>query len=325
MDAKKIQEEISAKYGAIAKSGSGTDGSAMKIAKAFGYTDEDLAKVPEGANLGLGCGNPVALANVREGETIVDLGCGGGIDVLSAAHKVGPNGVAIGIDMNKDMLQRASTNAAKVGITNVRFIECPVTKLTLRDGAADCIVSNCVINLVPSEEKQLAFDEMYRVLKPGGRVAISDILARKQFPESMAKSIALHVGCMAGASQVSEYETYLANSGFEDIRIVDSKSDLNTYMAVAQEGKGCCDTSETPETTSQCCQPAEADSDKCCVPEKKEGCCPDKEGCCEGEPGTSESGISKLAKEMARDMGDVDWNEWVGSFQVYALKPNAEE
>jgi len=113
------------------------------------------------------------------------------------------------------MLQRASGNVSKADVTNVRFIESPATKITIQDATADCIVSNCVINLVPAEEKQLAFNEMYRVLKPGGRVAISDILARKKLPEDMTKSIALQVGCIAGASQVSQYETYLGNAGFK--------------------------------------------------------------------------------------------------------------
>jgi arsenite methyltransferase len=113
------------------------------------------------------------------------------------------------------MLQRAAANAAKAGVTNVRFIESPVTKLNLRDAAADCIISNCVINLVPAEEKQLAFEEMYRVLKPGGRVAISDILARKELPQAITQSMALRVGCIAGASQVGEYETYLTHAGFD--------------------------------------------------------------------------------------------------------------
>jgi SAM-dependent methyltransferase len=317
MSSKEIYDEVNQRYGAIAQAGDQGGQYAQKVAKAFGYTEEQLASVPDGANLGLSCGNPTALANLSEGETVVDLGSGAGLDVFFAAKKVGRNGMSIGIDRNKDMLKKANANAAKGNVTNVRFIESPITKIALKDEVADCVISNCVINLVPAEDKQLAFDEMFRILKPGGRIAISDILARKPLPESMTKSIALHVGCIAGASQVSEYDSYLKDAGFDDILIVDSKSDLNVYFTASEHGKQetCC--SSEQRETSQCCPPdtSAAPSNECCASDKKEACC---------LPTPAESSLATMAKELTKDMGDIDWNEWVGSFQIYALKAKSE-
>ncbi|KAF5020177.1 hypothetical protein F66182_7817 [Fusarium sp. NRRL 66182] len=200
------------------------------VAEAFGYTDQELAGVPEGANLGLSCGNPIALARLREvamsmpascslaniqkAESVIDLGSGAGLDVFTAAKRVGPNGKAIGVDMNKNMIDKANAITSHTNARNVQFIESAITSIALPDNTADWIISNCVINLVPAEDKQLVFDEMFRLLKPGGRVAISDILARKEFTEHVKKSMALYVGCVAGASQVNEYNTLLKNAGF---------------------------------------------------------------------------------------------------------------
>lgn len=173
------------------------------------------------------------LANDEKGETVVDLGSGAGFDVFAAANKVGPTGRAIGVDMNKvrkfhsasrvklmsntaqqNMIDKANANKARVHASNVQFIESAITSITLPDKVADCIISNCVINLVPTEDKQLAFSEMFRLLKPGGRLAVSDILARKDFTDEIKNNIALYVGCIAGASKVSEYDKFLRNAGF---------------------------------------------------------------------------------------------------------------
>jgi arsenite methyltransferase len=154
------------------------------------------------------------LTMLPQGETVIDLGCGAGFDIFPAAAKVGQTGRAIGVDMNRSMLERANANKAKIKAQNVEFVESGITSMALSDGIADCIISNCVINLVPEEEKQLVFDEMHRLLKPGGRVAISDILARKPFTDDIKRNIALYVGCISGASLVSQYEGYLRNAGF---------------------------------------------------------------------------------------------------------------
>ncbi|KAF4250492.1 hypothetical protein CNMCM8980_000860 [Aspergillus fumigatiaffinis] len=247
-------------YGGLAERGS-TDKSEdyqTSVAKAFGYDPEDLKSLPENANLGVSCGNPLALASLREGETVIDLGSGGGIDVILAARKVGPKGKAIGVDMTKKMLALAHENVEKAGITNASFVEGFITAIPLEDSTADCIISNCVVNLVPKEEKSLVFHEMFRLLKPGGRVAISDILARRELPPEIANDLALYVGCIAGASQAQEYHAYLKDAGFggtstnplatdrkmlilcADIMIVDTKADLNVYKDMPQEKSACC-------------------------------------------------------------------------------------
>ncbi|KAH2755038.1 hypothetical protein LV164_002346 [Aspergillus fumigatus] len=229
-------------YGGLAERGSTgrSEDYQTNVAKAFGYDPEDLKFLPENANLGVSCGSPLALASLREGETVIDLGSGGGIDVILAARKVGPKGKAIGVDMTKKMLALAHENVEKAGITNASFVEGFITAIPLEDSTADCIISNCVVNLVPKEQKSLVFHEMFRLLKPGGRVAISDILARRELPPEIANDLALYVGCIAGASQAQQYHAYLKDAGFGDIMIVDTKADLNIYKDMPQEKSACC-------------------------------------------------------------------------------------
>ncbi|KPM34830.1 hypothetical protein AK830_g11747 [Neonectria ditissima] len=237
MDSREIYSHVSERYSAAAL-GSSNAGHDRAVAKAFGYSEEELGAIPREANLGLSCGNPLAVATLREGETVIDLGSGAGLDVFLAASKVGPTGKAIGVDMNKDMLAKAQRLKADSGKANVQFVESRITKIALASGIADCIISNCVINLVPPEEKQQVFAEMFRLLKPGGRVAVSDILAKKPLPADIRRSIDLYVGCVAGASQVAEYERYLENAGFEDVLVTDTESDLNIYLETGEDG-GC--------------------------------------------------------------------------------------
>jgi len=194
-----------------------------KVATAFGYSLEDLRSIPDNANLGVSCGNPLATANIRTGETVLDLGSGGGIDVLLAAKKVGLEGKAIGIDMTKDMLELARRNARNAGASNATFIEAFITSIPVPSATVDCIISNCVVNLVPEAEKPLVFQEMFRLLKPGGRVAISDILAKRELPMEIKTDLSFYVGCIAGASQVSDYERYLKQAGFQACRYIDSE------------------------------------------------------------------------------------------------------
>ncbi|KAH7140966.1 SAM-dependent methyltransferase UbiE/COQ5 family protein [Dactylonectria macrodidyma] len=314
-----IYDQVNRRYGSITKSNTGQY--EQTVAKAFGYTDEELAGVPEGANLGLSCGNPIALARLREGETVVDLGSGAGFDVFAAAKKVGPRGKAIGVDMNKNMVDKANANKVHSSASNVQFIESAITSIPLPSNTADCIISNCVINLVPAAEKQLAFNEMFRLLNPGGRVAISDILARKEFTEEMKKNIALYVGCVAGASQVNDYEAFLKNAGFNDVLIVDSKNDLNVYLTAAEAKTSCCgmDTVQEEETAPSC--DGEKAKENCCKPEEKKSCCGANSSACGCQD--QKSLMANEAETLAAQLGITDLNKWAGSFQVYAVKPAA--
>ncbi|KAJ5731741.1 UbiE/COQ5 family methyltransferase [Penicillium malachiteum] len=222
---------VQSRYGDIARQSYTIqqDEKEEQIARAFGYSAEDLSSLPEKTDLGLSCGNPVGFANMKEGETILDLGSGSGIDVLLAARKVGVNGQAIGVDMTKKrrMIELAEKNMQKAGVSNAKFIEATINSMPLPDSSIDCIISNCVINLVPAIDKPAVFKEIARLLKPGGRVAISDILARKPLPDHITKNKALYFGCVAGTSEIVRYEEYLEQGGFEGLLVVDAKSDLN--------------------------------------------------------------------------------------------------
>ncbi|MEW6586504.1 MAG: arsenite methyltransferase [Nitrospirota bacterium] len=185
--------------------------------KALGYSSDDLASLPEGANLGLGCGNPQAIASIKQGETVLDLGSGAGIDCFLAANATGDKGFVIGVDMTPEMISRARSNAEKAGRRNVEFRLGEIENLPVADNKVDVIISNCVINLSP--EKWKVYSEAYRVLKPGGRIAFSDIVLTAALPEELQNDLFLHTGCMAGASSLPDIESYLSNAGFGNIRI----------------------------------------------------------------------------------------------------------
>ncbi|GBE78645.1 hypothetical protein SCP_0115340 [Sparassis crispa] len=225
------------------------------VASAFGYSVEELQALPAGANLGLSCGNPIASASLKEGETVLDLGSGGGIDIFLAASKIGPTGKAIGLDMSEDMVALARRNASKQGLKppHVAFVQALLTEpLPIAANSIDCIISNCVINLLPGSGKAKIMQEAFRVLKPGGRIALSDILAKKPLPENIRNDLAAYIGCISGAIVLDEYRGIILDAGFSDPMFVDKKADLNVYFEPGSTaGFSCC------ATPSSCCGPQE--------------------------------------------------------------------
>jgi len=293
-----IVNVVREKYGAVASGGLSSDDAGVRaLAEAFGYRSDELASIPAEANMGLSCGNPTAYANLKVGEVVVDLGCGGGLDVFLAAQKVGPNGKAIGIDMTPEMIALARRNAARgpggKPVENVEFHLAAIDKMPLGDASADVIVSNCVIYLAP--DKTAVFREIYRVLKPGGRVAVSDIALKKPLPPEMAKDIMAYVGCIAGAVLIEDYRTVLADAGFDEVVVSDSGSDLNAYAKVENQS-GCCSPAMSKPATSLT------------IADAGGGCC---------APGSSvHAGLSDLLTRY-------DVNEYAASVKVFALKSKA--
>ena len=224
---KKIKGIVRERYSQIAKQNSsccaqsesccGTPDMAETIGKSIGYKEEELRSVPENANLGLGCGNPVALASLRKGETVLDLGAGAGFDCFLAAKKVGDKGKVIGVDMTPEMVTKAKDNALKGHYENVEFRLGEIEDLPVETESVDVLISNCVINLSPDKHK--VFQEAFRVLKPGGRLMVSDLVLLKELPESIKKSVQAYTGCIAGAMKRDDYLDLIKNSGFQDVDV----------------------------------------------------------------------------------------------------------
>src|SRR6185312_6036654 len=281
-----ILDSVRSKYGAVAQSAlSSNDAGVKAVAEAFGYSAEELTSIPAAANMGLSCGNPTATAHLRPGEVVVDLGSGGGLDVFLAAKMVGAEGRAIGIDMTPAMIERARANAASGGYTNVEFYQSTIDRIPLPEASVDCVISNCVLNLAP--DKPAVFREIARVLKPGGRLAVSDIALKGELPEAVARSMAAYVGCIAGAIRMDDYRAGLLAAGFEHVEIVDSGADLNAYAKV--------------ENQSGCCSPAMTEG-----------------SCC-----TSASNDAGLHAELSKLLSEYDVNSAAASVKVYAIKPKA--
>ncbi len=192
--------------------------SGTKVSQRIGYSKEELDLIPKESDMGLGCGNPVALASLQEGETVVDLGSGGGIDVFLAAKRVGNRGRVIGIDMTEEMIKKAKKNVKKSGFKNVEFKLGDIENIPLENNIADCVISNCVINL--ASDKQKVFNEAFRVLKPGGRLMVSDMVLIRDLPEKILNSTEMYTGCIAGALKKEDYLSKIRNSGFNNITIV---------------------------------------------------------------------------------------------------------
>ncbi len=239
MDQKNIKKIVRESYGKIAKQNKsccsmetscGCQGNNKfdEISKSIGYADIDIKEVPEGSNLGLGCGNPIALASLKEGETVLDLGSGAGFDCFLAAKKVGPKGKVIGVDMTQEMLDRARENVLKSDYKNVEFRLGEIDNLPVADNSVDVVISNCVINLSPDKRK--VFDEAYRVLKPGGRIMISDIVLLKELdlPDAVVDVLDLYSSCIAGAILKEKYIITIKDAGFVNVKIIDEvKSPLD--------------------------------------------------------------------------------------------------
>ena len=292
-----IQDVIQARYGSVATSDLSNDHSGVRdVAEAFGYSAGELESIPAEANMGLSCGNPTAFASLRPGETVVDLGCGGGLDVFLAAQALGPNGKAIGIDMTPEMIARARKNAQRgVGgtpVANVEFLLGQIDELPLPAESVDCVISNCVINLAP--DKTAVFREIYRVLKPGGRLAVSDIALKQPLSDEIANDVMAYVGCIAGAILIDKYRSGLLEAGFTGVLVTETGSDLNAYAKV--------------EGQSACCSPP---MDSCTSPDVGSSCC-GGESCAPSETGVH----AGLADVLQR----YDINQYAASVRIYAVK-----
>jgi len=305
-----IEQAVRSRYGALALGKLSSEHEGVRaVAEAFGYSAEELGSIPAEANMGLSCGNPTATANLREGEVVVDLGSGGGLDVFLAAARVGPTGRAIGIDMTPEMIELARRNAAKAndgaGYSNVEFHLATIDKLPLADNSVDCVISNCVINLAP--DKSAVFREIARVLKPGGRLAVSDIALKQSLPEEISQDVYAYVGCISGAILIDEYKRQLIEAGFSNVQVIDSAADLNAYAKIENQSGCCAPAPAQIETQSGCCAPvAVAETSTAAA------------SCC--TPAPKSEADTKLFEKFTDLLSRYNVNDYAASVKVYALK-----
>ena len=293
-----IEQAVRSRYGAVAVSDLSSEHEGVRaVAEAFGYTADELRSIPAKANMGLSCGNPTATAHLKEGEVVVDLGSGGGLDVFLAAQKVGPTGKAIGIDMTPEMIELARRNAEKgnegKGYPNVEFHLATIDRLPLADNSVDCVISNCVINL--ASDKPAVFREIARVLKPGGRLAVSDIALKRELPAELRENIMAYTGCIAGAISIEEYRNGLSEAGFSGVEVVDSGSDLNAYAKVENQSGCCSPRTEVDENTLRA----------------------QTTGCCSPAPAADDSELHEDLSELLRR---YNVNDYAASVKVFAIK-----
>lgn len=233
-----IKKAVRDNYAKVATSGSccsgpitnccGQENLVNEISSSIGYSQEDMDKVPEGSNLGLGCGNPIALASLKKGEIVLDLGSGAGFDCFLAADRVGPEGRVIGVDMTPEMLEKARENAEKDNLSNIEFRLGEIENLPVADSTVDIVISNCVINL--STDKDRVFSEAFRVLKPGGRIMVSDIVLTRELPDIIRKNVSAYVGCISGAIIKEDYLNAVSKAGFTDVKILDETNFPINYI-----------------------------------------------------------------------------------------------
>ena len=255
MKEKEIKRAVKEGYARIAKQatsyyssqeGSGYFDNLEDICKRIGYSEEDISAAPPESNLGLGCGNPVALAAIKEGERVLDMGSGAGFDCFLASSLVGPSGQVIGVDITSEMVDKARANARKGGYENIDFRQGDLENMPVADSYVDVVISNCVINLIPN--KRMAFREAFRVLKPGGRLAVSDVVLLKELPEFVKSSTEAYIGCLAGAIMKDDYLDIIKSIGFRDVRVVaESRFPVESLIS---ERSGCStptDPAITPE------------------------------------------------------------------------------
>jgi len=244
MESNEKKREVREAYAAVARMDNPCCGSSCScgpsVSEQLGYAESDLEAVPEGADLGLGCGNPTAFAYLHEGETVLDLGSGPGLDCFLAARKVGPSGRVIGVDMTPEMIGKARANAEEGRYENVEFRLGEIEHLPVEDASVDLVISNCVINLVP--DKARAFTEAFRVLKPGGRLMVSDIVLTRSLPEWLLASKAAYSSCVSGAELRDRYLSCIEDAGFEAITVV-KETPFTVYLIAAAEERGCGDDS----------------------------------------------------------------------------------
>src|SRR5262249_41718153 len=306
-----IDQIVRASYGAVAGSGlSSAHEGVRAVDEAFGYSPGQLDSIPAQANLGLSCGNPVAFASLRPGEVVVDLGCGGGLDVSLASRRVGATGRAIGIDMTPEMIALARRNAEQgpdgKPYANIAFHQAAIDDLPLADASVDCVISNCVVNLAP--DKPRVFHEIARVLKPGGRLAVSDIALKRPIPDELGADLMAYVGCIAGAIGIADYESGLKHAGFAHVQVFDTGADLNAYALV--------------ENQAGCCSPAMASAPPAGLPVVPDGQVPAapvngmQSDCC---PPAADA--RRLHARLAELLRKYDINDYAASVRVLAVKP----